>query len=255
MGRDKLLDSLDALVKRLIELSPKLNLLETSVLNGQGVPINQWQGKLEIFIKAIDGKINEKKSQSDCDVWVADVQVLAADVEEILNEIAGTQTLEEPSKNCFLCFTSRKRKAVLTVNDDLRTKIFRTSSQMATLDNRRREIGLQVRDWIPCSALRIPQFPNEQLPPKPPPQNKNNLHLRNKNNLLRHKLKLRFLQFKLVMIRNLIPDQKRGDDSTRIRRYYSRPTRQHNEPLPETGRIKTDSNPEIHDSEDDIQIF
>ncbi|XP_044494613.1 uncharacterized protein LOC123217586 [Mangifera indica] len=177
MGRDKLLDSLDTLVKRLIELSPKLNLLGTSVLIGQGVPINQWQGKLEIFIKAMDGTIKEKKPQSDCDVWVADVQALAADVEEILNEIAGTQTLEEPSKNCFLCFTCRKGKAVLPVNDDLRTKIFRTSSQMATLNNRRPEIGLQLRDWMLCSAeidmlgetdiLSIPlQFPNEQ-PPHP----------------------------------------------------------------------------------------
>ncbi len=140
-----LLDSLRTLVERLIELSPRLNRPLSSVLP-------QWQSKLEIFIEAINGK----KPKSDCDEWVAGVKVLAADVEEILNEIAGTQTFEEPSKNCIPFSTSKKGKPVLTVNGDLKTKIDRASGQLETLNARRTESGLLVGDdYLYAGAIEI----------------------------------------------------------------------------------------------------
>ncbi|XP_044494571.1 uncharacterized protein LOC123217551 [Mangifera indica] len=271
MERRKLLDSLRTLVKRLNELSPKLNLLEASVLNCPGLPMHQWQGKLRIFIRAIDENINEKKPQSDRDVLVADVKVLAADVEEILNEIAGTQTFEEPSKNCFPFSTSRKRKAVLTVNDDLRTKIFRTSSQMATLNDRRCEIGLLVRStgWAYSGprnnndSLHIEgspfctrflkkkvRAPNEQPPTpeqeQPPPAQE-------------HEAQVEIPPVQACNDRepSSRPEKRRRldeDSEGTIQGQVSNNTSFMSEPLSGTRRIKTDSNPKILDSEDDIEI-
>lgn len=156
MEQDKLLASLCTLVKRLEKLSPELKLVAVSVQNGPGLQIYQWKGILETFVKAIDGKIYEKTLQSKCNEWLAGVKVLAADVEEILDEIAGNKTLEESSKKSFPFCTRRKNEVVPTVNDGLRNKIFHTSSQLAALNDKRHGIGLQVSNKsVPSSRPEL----------------------------------------------------------------------------------------------------